>query len=76
MRSIWFVNPPTPPSPIPFPSLISSFCLCSKQGVTVKGRPRAEFRLTQAVVSAVKTLSANKEARLSVECIDGDKDIV
>ncbi|CAM9627860.1 unnamed protein product, partial [Ectocarpus fasciculatus] len=46
-----------------------------EQGIAVEGRPRAEFRLAKALTSAMKTLSANKEARLSVDCIDGDKDL-
>lgn len=49
--------------------------LCREQGIAVEGRPRAEFRLAKALTSAMKTLSANKEARLSVDCIDGDKDL-
>lgn len=59
------------PPPPPFPPLR----IRSGQGVTVKGRPRGEFRLAQALTSAMKTLSANTEARLSVDCIDGDKDV-
>eukprot|EP00752_Nemacystus_decipiens_P014332 g12751.t1 len=47
----------------------------SEDGIVVKGRPRAEFRLAKALTSAMKTLSANKEARLSVDCIDGDRDL-
>lgn len=47
----------------------------SEEGVAVKGRARAEFRLSKALTSAIKTLSANKEARLSVDCIDGDRDL-
>lgn len=47
----------------------------SEEGIAVKGRPRAEFRVVKALTSAIKTLSANKEARLSVDCIDGDRDL-
>ncbi|CAM9291559.1 unnamed protein product [Scytosiphon promiscuus] len=50
-------------------------CRTARQGIAVEGRPRAEFRLAKALTSAIKTLSANQEARLSVECIDGDKDL-
>lgn len=60
----------------PFPRFVSSFATrCSEEGIAVKGRPRAEFRVVKALTSAMKTLSANKEARLSVDCIDGDKDL-
>ncbi|CAN0010811.1 unnamed protein product, partial [Hapterophycus canaliculatus] len=50
-------------------------CRTARRGIAVEGRPRAEFRLAKALTSAIKTLSANQEARLSVECIDGDKDL-
>eukprot|EP00903_Cladosiphon_okamuranus_P006417 g6281.t1 len=49
--------------------------VASERGIAVKGRPRAEFRVVKALTSAMKTLSANKEARLSVDCIDGDRDL-
>lgn len=51
-----------------------SLVFYSEQGLAVKGSARAEFRLAKAIGSAMKTLSANMEARLSVECIDGDRD--
>lgn len=57
------------------PSLVPPLVACSEEGIAVKGRPRAEFRLAKALTSAMKTLSANKEARLSVDCIDGDRDL-
>lgn len=41
----------------------------------VKGRSRSEFHLTEAVTEAMKTLSANTEAQLNVDCIDGEKDL-
>ncbi|CAM9961675.1 unnamed protein product [Discosporangium mesarthrocarpum] len=52
--------------------------LCSlfkDQGVDVKGSTRALFRLGKAVSAAVKTLSANTEAFVSVDCIDGENDV-
>ncbi|CAM9172251.1 unnamed protein product [Chrysoparadoxa australica] len=45
----------------------------AKQGIDTAA-PKAVARLEQAITRAVKTLSANKEAHISVECIDGSRD--
>lgn len=70
---------PPPPPVRSFPPLglcvCARACVCSEESIAVKGRPRAEFRLAKALTSAMKTLSANKEARVSVDCIDGDRDL-